>query len=104
MPSTDLMLEAFFMTKLTVDIPDALMFKLNSAADSVQETIIKALEQYLQANEVVTSDITQTRTWQLCGSLEVPEAESEYVVGFDEQGKAITNYAEHVDELLYKKP
>jgi hypothetical protein len=72
------------MTKLTVEIPNALMFKLNSAADSVQGTIIKALEQYIQANEDVTYDITQTRTWQLCGSLEVLEPKPEYVVGFDE--------------------
>jgi hypothetical protein len=46
------------------------------------------------------SDITKTSTWQLL--LEIAEPDPEYVVGRDEQGNLITNYAEHVDEVLYR--
>jgi predicted DNA-binding antitoxin AbrB/MazE fold protein len=46
-------------------------------------------------------DITKTTTWQLCGMLEIAEPDPEYVVGRDEQGNPITNYAEHVDDVLY---
>lgn len=45
---------------------------------------------------------TETRTWELCGTLEVAEPKPEYVVGRDEQGRPITNYAEHVDDVLYR--
>jgi predicted DNA-binding antitoxin AbrB/MazE fold protein len=44
-------------------------------------------------------DITKTSTWQLL--LEIAEPDPEYVVGRDEQGNPITNYAEHVDDVLY---
>jgi hypothetical protein len=44
-------------------------------------------------------DITQTSTWQLL--LEIAEPDPKYVVGRDEQGNPITNYAEHVDDALY---
>lgn len=92
------------MTKVTVEIPDALVSKLNQAGHPVEDILIKALEQYFQTLEGVRSDITQTRTWQLCGSLEVPIPELKCVVGSDEQGKAITNYAEQIDDLLYPSP
>jgi len=45
-------------------------------------------------------DITQTRTWQLCGSLEIAEPEIQYTMGHDEKGQIITNYAENVDGIL----
>ncbi|MCX6031671.1 MAG: type II toxin-antitoxin system Phd/YefM family antitoxin [Chloroflexi bacterium] len=51
--------------------------------------------------EQAAFDITQTRTWALRGTLEVAEPEPEYIVGRDEQGRPITNYAEHVDDVLY---
>jgi len=40
------------------------------------------------------NDLTQTRTWQLCGAFSVAEPEPEYIVGYDETGAPITNYAE----------
>jgi hypothetical protein len=41
-----------------------------------------------------------SKTWELCGSLEIPRLEAQYIVGQNEQGQVITNYAEHVDEVL----
>jgi len=46
-------------------------------------------------------DVTQTQTWQLCGMFEIANPEPEFVVGQDAQGRVITNYAEHVDNMLY---
>jgi hypothetical protein len=46
-------------------------------------------------------DITKTSTWQLL--LEITEPDPEYVVGRDEQGNPVTNYAEHVDDVLYPR-
>ena len=53
--------------------------------------------------ESATFDITQTQTWHLCGTLEVSKPDPEYVVGRNEQGQVITNYAEHVDNILYRR-
>lgn len=87
------------MTTLTVEIPDSLMSRLELAGQPVQDIVLKALEQYVEAES--SFSITRTQTWQLCGALEVSAPEVEYVVGQDEQGRAITNYAEHVDDVLY---
>jgi len=46
-------------------------------------------------------DLTQTRTWQLCGAFTVAEPELEYLIGSDETGAPITHYAEYVDDVLY---
>ncbi len=48
-----------------------------------------------------TFDLTQTETWQLCGSVEIPDPSSHEIVGYDEQGKAIANFAQQVDEVQY---
>ena len=56
------------------------------------------LEQYAQP-----FDLTRTRTWQLCGTFTIAEPEPEYIVGSGETGAPITNYAEHVDAVLYKE-
>ena len=47
-------------------------------------------------------DLTQTQTWKLCGVFGVAEPEPEYIIGSDEAGSPITNYAEHVDNAVYK--
>lgn len=86
------------MTTLTIEIPDSLMSRLELAGQPVQDVVLKALQQYVESESSFA--ITQTQTWQLCGALEV-SAEAQFVVGQDKQGKAITNYAEHVDEVLY---
>ena len=38
-----------------------------------------------------------THTWELCGTLSVTEATPEYTVAHDENGGAITNYAERAE-------
>ena len=42
-------------------------------------------------------DMMHTHTWELCGTLSVTEATPEYTVAHDENGGAITNYAEHAE-------
>jgi metal-responsive CopG/Arc/MetJ family transcriptional regulator len=65
-------------------------------AQDVSTVVRTALEEYAQR-----FDITQTRTWQLCGAFTVAEPDPEYVVGSDETGAPVTNFAEHVDAVLY---
>ncbi|HKZ84754.1 MAG TPA: hypothetical protein VJ793_13950 [Anaerolineae bacterium] len=55
------------------------------------------------AYQSTTFDITQTQTWQLCGTFEIAQPDSEFIVGRDIQGQIITNYAEHVDDVLYRR-
>lgn len=59
---------------------------------------------YVLADKVISSkdgfDLTKTSTWQLCGMLEIGEPDPEYLIGRDDEGRPITNYAEHVDSEL----
>jgi len=48
------------------------------------------------------NDLTQTRTWQLCGAFSIAEPEPEYLVDSGETESPTTNYAEHIDDVLYK--
>lgn len=92
--------------RIQLDLPPALYRRLaNEAARrsaTLDQVVRQALERYAEA-EGMAFDITQTRTWQLCGTLEVGEPDPEYVTGRDEQGNEITNYAEHVDDSLYNR-
>jgi metal-responsive CopG/Arc/MetJ family transcriptional regulator len=72
-----------------------LLQEAQQRAQDVSSVVQTALEQYVQE-----FDLTRTRTWELCGSLAVAEPEPEYVVGSDETGAPITNYAEHIDDVL----
>lgn len=80
--------------QIQITIPDALYQWLSSEARRREQdipTIVQAaLEDYARQ-----FDLTQTRTWQMCGSLSVSEPESQYVVGADGTGAPLTNYAEH---------
>jgi hypothetical protein len=91
--------------RIQLDLPPVLYRRLASEASrrsaTLDQVVRQALERYAEA-EVMTFDITQTRTWQLCGTLEVAEPDPEYVVRHDEQGKVVTDYAERVDDLLYR--
>lgn len=89
------------MTSLTIEIPDELVPRLARMGRPVQDIVVQALKHYVQAEDAAFV-ITQTRTWQLCGALEVSELEPEYVCGRDEQDQVITNYAERVDDVLYR--
>lgn len=46
--------------------------------------------------------VDKPRTWELCGTLMVAEPQVDYVISSHESGRQITNYAEHVDEVLYR--
>jgi hypothetical protein len=90
--------------RIQLDLPPALYRRLAGEASrrsaTLDQVVRQALERYTEA-EGVAFDITQTRTWQLCGTLEVAEPDPEYVVRHDEQGAVVTDYAERVDDLLY---
>jgi metal-responsive CopG/Arc/MetJ family transcriptional regulator len=88
--------------QLKITIPDTLYQRLlqeaQRRAQDISIVIQTALEQYVQQ-----FDLTQTQTWHLCGTFTIAEPDSEYIVGSeDETGSPITNYAEHVDDILYK--
>jgi hypothetical protein len=86
------------MAQITIKIPDQLMSRLAQQSSSIQDIVIKALENYIEAE---SQEITKTLTWELCGSLEVSEPDSKYIIGKDSQGQVITNYAENVDQVIY---
>jgi hypothetical protein len=71
---------------------------LEQQTSPVQGIVIKTLERYV---ETESPEITKTRTWELCGSLEVIEPDPKYIIGQDNQGQVTTNYAERIDGLLY---
>jgi hypothetical protein len=87
------------MATLTLEIPDPLLSKLQQTGQPLQDIILQAVEAYVSAQQPV--DLTQTQTWKLCGTLQVSSPSAEYIVGQNEQGKPLTNYAEHIDEVLY---
>ncbi len=63
---------------------------------NVSSVVQAVLEQHAQP-----FDLTKTRTWELCGAFTV--AEPEHLVDPDETESPVTNYAEHVDDVLYKR-
>ncbi|UBF24426.1 hypothetical protein K9N68_22370 [Kovacikia minuta CCNUW1] len=87
------------MARLTVEIPDAMMSNLIPTGQPLEDIVLTALEQYIDTEKDFS--ITQTKTWQLCGSLEVSDRETQYMAGQDEAGKIITTYAEHIDDVVY---
>jgi hypothetical protein len=127
------------MAQITIKIPDQLMSRLAQQSSSIQDIVIKALENYINGEqatgnreqelltprggerertnkllpiarslfplqkgvETESQEITKTLTWELCGSLEVSEPDSKYIIGKDSQGQVITNYAENVDQVIY---
>ena len=57
----------------------------------VTELIQTALEYYAQR-----FDVTQTRTWDMCGTFAVAKTDT-----LPLNSNALTNYAEHVDAVIY---
>ncbi len=78
--------------QIEITIPEPLYQWLSRKAQhralDIPTVIQTVLEQHAQR-----FDLTQTRTWQLCGAFSVAEPEPEYIVGYDETGSPITNYA-----------
>jgi len=85
------------MNKVTLEIPDQLMNQLQNQSDSLQNILLKALEAYLA---IEPSNLIKTKTWELCGSLEIPNPDPELIIE-DQQAELSTNYAEHIDDILY---
>ena len=86
------------MPTLAIEIPEELMSQLRQQGRPVRDIVVDALRRHLQNTESPVA-IPQTRTWQLCGTLEVREPTS--VIGHDTQGHAITNEVAHIDDVLY---
>lgn len=87
------------MTAITIEIPESLMSRIQASGQSPQVVVLQAIEQYLEDQPSSTPQ-RSSKTWELCGSLEISDPETQYMVGRNEQGQAVTNYAEHVDEVL----
>ena len=85
------------MNKVTLEIPDQLMNQLQNQSDSLQNILLKALEAYLAKEQ---SNLIKTKTWELCGSLEIPNRDPEFIIE-DQKAELSTNYAEHIDDVLY---
>lgn len=85
------------MTQISLDIPDELMSSLNAQNQSLEDIIINALKNYVET-EII--DLTKTKTWKLCGSLEIPNPETEFIID-DQKTEMSTNYAENIDKVLY---
>ncbi len=87
--------------QLKITVPDTLyqwlLQEAQRRAQDVSTVVQVALEQYVEQ-----FDLTQTQTWRLCGTFTIAEPEAEYIIGSDDTGVPITNYAEHVDDELYK--
>ncbi len=86
------------MATFTVEIPDQLLSEIEQIGQPVQDVIVQAVEAYVLKNH---RSSVQTQTWQLCGTLQVATPDAEAVVGQDDQGNLITNYAEQIDTFLY---
>lgn len=86
---------------LKITLPDAIyQWLLQESQNRTQDVSIivqAALEQYAQR-----VDLTKTSTWELCGAFTIAEPETEYIVDSDNSDTITTNYAEHVDDILYK--
>lgn len=89
--------------RVQLDLPPALYRRLADEAArrsaTLDQIVRQVLEQYA-SEEMGESDIIQT--WELCGALEVAEPDPEYIIGRDEQGNPVTNYAAHIDDVLYR--
>ncbi|MEM9539706.1 MAG: hypothetical protein AAGA60_09355 [Cyanobacteria bacterium P01_E01_bin.42] len=86
------------MTQLVIEIPDELLNRVEKTGDNIEDIVLAALKDYLTKEKF---DLTQTKTWDLCGKYTVENPESEDIVGTDKEGNIITNYSENVDKILY---
>lgn len=66
----------------------------------LSDVVTDILSEYAQEQDHAF-DMTKTRTWELRGSLAVAETEEQYSVEHDAAGQPLTNYSEHVDDILY---
>ncbi len=86
--------------QLKITISDELYGQLSEEAKRRSQNISSVVESILETY-TEQFDMTLTQTWQLCGMLTITEPDPEYVVATDE-AEPMTNYAEHVDDILYQ--
>ncbi len=85
------------MTQITLDIPDKLLSQINTDDQELQKIFISAIKNYIQSQ---AKDITKTKTWELCGKLELKTSEIDEFAR-NNQNIHQTNYAENLDKSLY---
>jgi hypothetical protein len=90
----------FIQLELSPHLYEWLRREVQKRGVEISDVVTEILTEYVQ-EQGTQFDITQTRTWALCGTLEIAEPDTEYIVGHDEEGRIITNYAENVDDMLY---
>ncbi len=73
---------------LTETLHNLLSREAERRGQDVSTVIKAALERYAEQ-----FDITHTHTWDLCGAFSVTDGDASEL--------PVTNYAEHVDEVLY---
>jgi Protein of unknown function (DUF2281) len=66
-------------------------------AEFLQQKIIKK-NQSLGTEQ--TYNITKTKTWSAIGKYQIPNPDPQYIVSSSDNPEIITNYAEHVDDIL----
>lgn len=89
------------MTKLTIDIPDSLMRQVQSAGQSVESILLEALTRYV--NNRLPEEVANTgRTLELCGQYSVSEPAPDVAAIATDELSSRTNYAEQVDDVLYR--
>ena len=88
------------MTTVTITIPDELVARLTLAGRTLEEAVVAAIEQYFAPQPPY--NLFQSQTWQLCGSLEITDPLPPQVTEQQHPTQPTTNYAAHVDDVLYR--
>ncbi|MEM1280303.1 MAG: type II toxin-antitoxin system VapB family antitoxin [Cyanobacteria bacterium P01_H01_bin.152] len=85
-------------TSLNVDetlLQEALALDENMTLDMLMNI---ALREYIERRKRLNAT---NNTDSLCGAFEVNETDAKYRIETTEEREVITNYAEHVDEVIY---
>ncbi len=93
----------FWLTQLMGALPD-LSQKDNAPlkdtfADSLQESLNQAKAS--EDMDLESFRMLQTKTWNLCGTLTISHPEPTFITDTSQISGVVTNYAEHVDDILY---
>ncbi len=80
--------------QVTIEVPDEVALQANQTGFSVQEFIMQAIQRYIH-QEV---PLAHTKTWQLCGELQV---KNNLGISIYSDLDVVTNYAKSIDDVLY---
>jgi hypothetical protein len=83
------------MGKITVDLPDEMLNKLQSQNQTLQTILMEVINEYLERKTLKHASNTR----KLCGNFEVIADQKEKSKSTNHQ--KITNYAENLDQDLY---